>query len=311
MSNLTQRGPNANASARLPSLQAARAQDPNVQKALEALREWVEVRLGSRGDWFERAVTFRDLDSELNALRAELGEAIADVSGSTSTATSTGTPDADLAAVQTTINALRSTVTALDGLVSSRIAAANAAINTLTALVNTKGDFSSDTSTSVDGEIVLFSGTAGKTGKRATGTGYAKVASGVLSADSSAAVRADLQGDGAAVDQVGFRGVPLTSRSADYTLVLADAGKGTLHPASDANARTFTIPANASVAFPVGTAHTFVNETSQVVTIAITSDTLALAGTTTTGSRSLAENGVATALKVTATKWIISGAGLT
>ncbi|TXH55299.1 MAG: hypothetical protein E6Q97_09075 [Desulfurellales bacterium] len=311
MSNLTQRGPNANASARLPSLQAARAQDPNVQKALEALREWVEVRLGSRGDRFERAVTFRDLDSELNALRAELEEAIADASGSTSTATSTGTPDADLAAVQTTINALRSTVTALDGLVSSRIAAANAAIEVLTALVNTKGDFSSDTATSVDGEIVLFSGTAGKTGKRATGTGYAKVTAGVLSADSSAAVRADLQGDGAAVDQVGFRGVPLTSRSADYTLVLADAGKGTLHPASDANARTFTIPANASVAFPVGTAHTFVNETSQVVTIAITSDTLVLAGTTTTGSRSLAENGVATALKVTATKWIISGAGLT
>lgn len=311
MSNLTQRGPNANASAKLPSLQAARAQDPNVQKALEALREWVEVRLGARGDRFERAVTFRDLDSELDALRTGLEAAIANAGSSASTTTSAGASDADLAAIQTTINALRNTVTALDGSVSSRIAAANAAIEVLTALVNTKGDFSSNTATSVDGEIVLFSGTAGKTGKRATGTGYAKVTAGVLSADSSATVRTDLQGDGSAVDQVGFRGVPLTSRSADYTLVLADAGKGTLHPASDANARTFTIPANASVAFPVGTAHTFVNETSQVVTIAITSDTLVLAGTTTTGSRSLAENGVATALKVTATKWIVSGAGLT
>lgn len=44
------------------------------------------------------------------------------------------------------------------------------------------GDFSSNTSTSVDGEIVLFSGTGGKTGKRATQTGMAKVTSGVLSA---------------------------------------------------------------------------------------------------------------------------------
>lgn len=44
------------------------------------------------------------------------------------------------------------------------------------------GDFSSNTSTSVDSEIVLFSGTAGKTGKRATGSGIAKLTSGVLSA---------------------------------------------------------------------------------------------------------------------------------
>ena len=43
------------------------------------------------------------------------------------------------------------------------------------------GDFSSNTSTSVDSEVVLFSGTAGKTGKRATGTGVAHLTSGVLS----------------------------------------------------------------------------------------------------------------------------------
>lgn len=43
------------------------------------------------------------------------------------------------------------------------------------------GDFSSNTATSVDSEVVLFSGTGGKTGKRATGTGVAKLTSGVLS----------------------------------------------------------------------------------------------------------------------------------
>lgn len=44
------------------------------------------------------------------------------------------------------------------------------------------GDVSSNTATSVDSEIALFSGTGGKTIKRATGTGVAHVTSGVLSA---------------------------------------------------------------------------------------------------------------------------------
>lgn len=44
------------------------------------------------------------------------------------------------------------------------------------------GDVSSNTSTSVDGEAALFSGTGGKTIKRATGTGVAKLSSGVLAA---------------------------------------------------------------------------------------------------------------------------------
>jgi hypothetical protein len=110
---------------------------------------------------------------------------------------------------------------------------------------------------------------------------------------------------------VGTKNIPQNSQSTAYTTVLADAGKHLLHPAADTNARTFTIDSNANVAYPIGTAITFVNETSQVVTIAITSDTLTLAGTTTTGSRSLAQNGVATAIKVTTTKWLISGSGLT
>lgn len=112
-------------------------------------------------------------------------------------------------------------------------------------------------------------------------------------------------------DSVGFRNAPVNSQSAAYTAVLADAGKVILHPSTDANARTFTIPANSSVAYAVGTVLTFVNMTSQVVTIAITSDTLYLAGTGTTGSRSLAQYGMATAVKLTSTTWLINGSGLT
>lgn len=69
---LAAKGANAKAPAKLPALQASRAGDPDVQKSLEAVREWLEVRLGSRGDPYERAVTLRDLDQALAPLRDAL-----------------------------------------------------------------------------------------------------------------------------------------------------------------------------------------------------------------------------------------------
>jgi len=111
-------------------------------------------------------------------------------------------------------------------------------------------------------------------------------------------------------DAVGFRNTPVNSQSADYTLVLADSGKTILHAIADDNPRTFTIPANSSVAYPVGTVVTFVNLIN-TVTIAITTDTMYLAGDGATGSRTLAAYGVASAVKVASTTWIISGNGLT
>ncbi len=120
------------------------------------------------------------------------------------------------------------------------------------------------------------------------------------------------QGTGLVVTDAGFRGVPQNSQSAAYTLVAADAGKHIYHPSADTTARIWTIPANSSVAYEIGTAITFINDTSGgVITIAITTDTLVLAGTGTTGSRTLAANGIATAVKMTATRWMISGTGLT
>ena len=112
-------------------------------------------------------------------------------------------------------------------------------------------------------------------------------------------------------DSVGFRNAPINSRSADYTLVLADSGKTIFHPASDNNARTFTIPANSSVAYAVGTVVSFINLAAADVTIAITTDTMYLGGDGATGSRTLAEYGIASALKVSSTDWVISGNGLT
>lgn len=103
--------------------------------------------------------------------------------------------------------------------------------------------------------------------------------------------------------------VPQNSQSAAYTTVLADSGKHILHPTADDNPRTFTIDSNANVAYVVGTCITFVNQIN-TVTIAITSDTLTMAGTGSTGSRTLAASGIATALKVSTTSWVINGTGL-
>jgi len=109
-----------------------------------------------------------------------------------------------------------------------------------------------------------------------------------------------------------FSNIPQNRKSAAYTTVLTDGQKHIFHPSADTTARIFTIDSNANVAYPIGTAITFINQNAGgIITIAITSDTLRLAGTGATGSRALAANGMATAIKVTATEWIISGTGLT
>lgn len=110
---------------------------------------------------------------------------------------------------------------------------------------------------------------------------------------------------------VGTKVIPQNIKSVDYSAVMSDSGKQIFHPTADTAARTFTIPANASVAYPIGTALTFINQSGAgVVTIAITSDVLRLAGTGAVGNKTLSANGIATAIKITATEWIISGTGL-
>lgn len=149
---------------------------------------------------------------------------------------------------------------------------------------------------------VIAEGATAADARTAIGAGTSNLALGTTSGTA-------LAGD----TEYGYKNIPQNSQSAAYTLGLDDAGKHIFHPSADTTARTFTIPANASVAYPIGTAITFVNQngTGGVVTIGITTDTMRLAGAGTTGSRTLARNGTATALKITATEWIISGSGLT
>ena len=97
---------------------------------------------------------------------------------------------------------------------------------------------------------------------------------------------------------------PQNIQSANYTLVIGDAGKQIFHPVADTTVRTYTIPANASVAFPIGTVVLFTVENgAPPVNVAITTDTLVFGGGT-TGTIVVPQNNTLMAIKVTATKWM-------
>ncbi len=109
-----------------------------------------------------------------------------------------------------------------------------------------------------------------------------------------------------ATDTIGYRGLPQNSQTASYTLALSDQGK-----MINTTTGGVVIPANGSVAFPIGAAISIYNNSASSQTISITTDTIYLAGTATTGSRTLAQRGLATCIKVAATTWVVSGAGVT
>jgi hypothetical protein len=109
----------------------------------------------------------------------------------------------------------------------------------------------------------------------------------------------------------GATNLPVNPQSIAYTSQASDAGGILLHPTADTSARQFTIAANSSVPYVLGTTITFINQKSAgLLTIAIASDTLVFSPGGAVGSRTLTAPGIATAVKETATEWIISGSGL-
>lgn len=108
---------------------------------------------------------------------------------------------------------------------------------------------------------------------------------------------------------LGFRCVPLTTQDATYTFVIDNAGKGVLH--TSGSAHTWTIPPVSSVAYPAGSTIVLVNTGAGAVTIARGAGVaLRIAGSSTDGSKTLAQYGVATIFMPVADYWTISGAGV-
>lgn len=105
----------------------------------------------------------------------------------------------------------------------------------------------------------------------------------------------------------GYMGLPQNSTTTgNYTIVAADAGKQIY---SSAN-RTITIDSNANLALPIGTTIIFISGFGVTTTIGITSDLMYLAVNGSTGTRTIAPLGIATAIKIASTTWIINGNGL-
>lgn len=157
---------------------------------------------------------------------------------------------------------------------------------------------------SITGEPTTLSGygiTDGLSTSVAAST-YAPIASPTFTGTASA------KDEDANTYNLGWRDVPQTSKTANYELKLSDRGKQIL---MSGTSLTLTVPANASVAFPVGATVMVVNTDSTSLSIAITSDTMTLANSTTTGTRTLARNGMATLTKIGTSSWLIAGAGLT
>lgn len=108
---------------------------------------------------------------------------------------------------------------------------------------------------------------------------------------------------------IGYLGAPqnLGLDSGNYTLVMGDCGKSI--DKTTASTRTLTIPANSSVAFPVGTILCGSNEGAGALSIAITTDTLRWGSST--GTRSVAQHGSWTLRKIASTTWRLTGDGIT
>ena len=114
-------------------------------------------------------------------------------------------------------------------------------------------------------------------------------------------------------DAAGYKGLPQNSQTASYTLAFSDMGK-TIYLSGTTAAQSVTIPPNSgggSVAFPIGTVIRVVNDSNQNWTIPITTDTLIWSPSGGSGTRTIASRGAATIEKMTATRWWITGVGLT
>lgn len=99
--------------------------------------------------------------------------------------------------------------------------------------------------------------------------------------------------------------IPVVSVNANKTFALADGGTDQLHPSADTATRTWSVPDNSVVAFPVGTIIT-ISVQNGAGTILLTmagTDVMRLIPTGLTGTRTLPANSVTNIKKITATEW--------
>ena len=109
---------------------------------------------------------------------------------------------------------------------------------------------------------------------------------------------------------IGYLNIPQISFSANATAALTDSGKH-YYSTTSGNLQ-LTIPDNANVAFPVGTALSLVVQAAgNVLVVTQAGTTLYLGGNATAGNRVVGTYGMATIMKVATNTWFINGTGVT
>lgn len=106
--------------------------------------------------------------------------------------------------------------------------------------------------------------------------------------------------------EVGYKTIPQIVTNSDIT-INTTTSSGAHHYKTTTSAVNMTLPSGS-----IGTAITIVNDSSagNITLLGGVGITLQLGGTLTTGSRTIGPGGFVTALAVTASKWIVSGTGV-
>jgi hypothetical protein len=179
-------------------------------------------------------------------------------------------------------------------------------INSTTLTVDDKnielGSVASPTDAGADGGGITLKGTTDKTFTYVNSTGLWTANIGVQATSFTGLAATAVTASTAS--SLGYLGMPQNAKSSSANTVIGDQGKHIYITGPT------TITIDGSLDYPIGATIAFINSTS-TATIAITTNTMVLGGVGTTGSRSLAPYGMATAVKVTATTWYINGVGLT
>lgn len=108
--------------------------------------------------------------------------------------------------------------------------------------------------------------------------------------------------------EIGYRNIPQIA-AANVTLAISDAGKH--YYATSTAPTTLTIPSNANVAFPIGTAISIVNKGTGNITLALEAEaSVYLAGNATSSTRTITTYGMATLMKTATDEWFVNGTGV-
>jgi uncharacterized protein (DUF2147 family) len=143
-----------------------------------------------------------------------------------------------------------------------------------------------------------------------TAVAAAAAAASSAAAAAASASSADADAATAAAAAAAYTGIPQVQQNGNYTPVLSDAGKHVY--SKNTGAQSITLPLNASVAYPIGTSLTIVNNGTTNISFTTTGLVVYKAGANlawATGG-TLLPRGLCSWLKVEANTWFVSGSGL-